>query len=406
MTGETIRQALGALRANRLRSALTLVGMAIGVSSVIASVTAVEVLDGTLMNELAALGTQTVSISRLDNDRPPTDEEQKRPQITLAQAQAVQDRLENAAAVGLQVATYNREVRTAEARTDPNVAVIGADDAYLQNNAWELGSGRFLDQDDVRAGRDVAVIGTTVADNLFGDGEPIGQSIRVEGARATVVGVLAEKSGGLGGGDRNNRVILPITRAVPAFGLQDYDVGIDVRAVSAEQLAATQDEAVGIFRAVRRLAPEAENDFTVFTSADAAESLSTFTDALAIGGAGIGLIALLAAGVGVMNIMLVSVTERTREIGVRKSLGAKRQDILLQFLVEAVVLCQIGGLVGIGAGVVVGNVAAALMTTAPAFPWGWATVAVVGVTVVALVFGVYPATKAARLHPIEALRYE
>ncbi len=404
--GETIRQALGALRANRLRSALTLVGMAIGVFSVIASVTAVEVLDGTLMNELAALGTQTVSISRQPDDRPPTDEEQKRPQITLAQAQAVQDRLASAAAVGLQVTTYNRELRTTETRTDPNVTVVGADDAYLQNNGWELGAGRFLDPDDVRGARDVAVIGTTVADNLFGDGEPIGQSLRVDGARATVVGVLAEKSGGLGGGDRNNRVILPITRAVPAFGLQDRDVGIDIRAVSAEQLATTQDEAVGIFRAVRRLAPEAENDFTVFTSADAAESLSTFTDALAIGGAGIGLIALLAAGVGVMNIMLVSVTERTREIGVRKSLGARRQDILLQFLVEAVVLCQIGGLVGIGAGVLVGNVAAALMTTAPAFPWGWATVAVLGVTVVALVFGVYPATKAARLHPIEALRYE
>ena len=403
--GETVRQALGALRANRLRSALTLVGMAIGVFSVIASVTAVEVLDGTLMNELAALGTQTISISRFDDDRPPTDEERKRPQITLAQALAVQDRLENAAAVGLQVTTWNRELRTTEARTDPNVTVVGADEAYLQNNAWELGSGRFLSESDVRGGRDVAVIGTTVADNLFGDAEPIGQSLRVEGTRVTVVGVLAEKSGGLGG-DRNNRVVLPITRAVPAFGLQSYDVGIDIRAVSAEQLATTQDEAVGIFRAVRRLAPEAENDFTVFTSADAAESLSTFTDALAIGGAGIGLIALLAAGVGVMNIMLVSVTERTREIGVRKSLGAKRKDILLQFLVEAVVLCQIGGLVGIGAGVLVGNVAAALMTTAPAFPWGWATVAVAGVTVVALVFGVYPATKAARLHPIEALRYE
>ncbi len=402
---ETIYQALQALLANRLRSALTLVGMAIGVFSVIASVTAVEVLDETLMSELAALGTQTISISRRDDDRPPTDEEQKRPQITLDQALALQDRLESAAAVGLQVRTFNREVRTAEERTDPDVAVIGADQAYLQNNAWELASGRFLTDDDVRAGREVVVLGTTVVDKLFGDGEAIGQSVRVEGTRVTVVGVLAEKSGGLGG-NRNNRVVMPITRAVPAFGLQGYDVGIDIRAPNAEGLATTQDEAVGMFRAIRRLPPEADDDFHVFTSADAAESLSSFTNALAMGGAGIGLIALLAAGVGVMNIMLVSVTERTREIGVRKSLGATRRDILLQFLVEAVVLCQIGGLVGIGLGALVGNVVAALLTSAPAFPWLWATVAVLGVTVVALVFGVYPATKAARLHPIDALRYE
>ncbi len=171
-------------------------------------------------------------------------------------------------------------------------------------------------------------------------------------------------------------------------------------------LAATQDESIGVLRAIRRLPPEAENDFAVFSSAEAAEGLRSFTNALAIGGAGIGLIALIAAGVGVMNIMLVSVTERTREIGVRKSLGATRRDIRSQFLVEAIVLCQVGGLVGILLGVLGGNVLAALMKSAPAFPWGWATVAIVGVTVVALVFGVYPATKAARLSPIEALRYE
>ena len=188
--------------------------------------------------------------------------------------------------------------------------------------------------------------------------------------------------------------------------MQDADVSIDVRAPSPETFAAVQDEAVGVMRAVRRLPPEVEDDFDVFSGAEAADGLKTFTDALATGGAGIGLIALLAAGIGVMNIMLVSVTERTREIGVRKSLGATRRDILLQFLVEAVVLCQIGGLAGILMGALGGNVVAALMTTAPAFPWGWALASVLGVTVVALVFGVYPATKAARLRPIEALRYE
>ena len=404
--GETILQALQALRSNRLRSALTLVGMAIGVFSVIASVTAVEVLDQTLTDQLAAMGSQTITFSRINSDRPPTEAEQRRPQLRYDQALALRDRAPLAASVSASVWVGSREVRTSEASTEPNVSVIGADQDWPQNNGWEVGRGRFLTEDDVRAARAAVVLGTTVAERLFGEAEPVGQEVRVDGARFSVVGVLAEKSGGMNIGDANNRVVVPISRAIAAFGLQGRDVQIDVRAPSAEMLAATQDEAVGALRAIRRLPPEADDDFDVFTSADAAAGLDSFTSALAVGGAGIGLIALLAAGVGVMNIMLVSVTERTREIGVRKSLGATRADIGRQFLVEAVVLCQIGGLVGILLGVLAGNVVAALMTTAPAFPWGWALVAVLGVTGVALAFGVYPAAKAARLHPIEALRYE
>ncbi|WP_420454199.1 ABC transporter permease [Rubrivirga sp.] len=403
---ETIRQALQALRSNRLRSALTLVGMAIGVFSVIASVTAVKVLDQTLMGQLAAMGTQTITFDRMPDDRPPTEEEMRRPQLTFEHALALRDRAPLAASVSARVWAGSREVRTTEASTDPDVSTMGVDQDYAQNNGWEVTAGRFIGEADVRSASSVAVLGSTVADEVFGEQDPLGREVRVDGVRFTVVGVLAEKSGGFGIGDTNNRVVVPITRAIPAFGAQDRDVSIDVRAPSAEMLAATQDQAVGGLRAIRRLPPEAEDDFETFSSAEAADGLKTFTDALATGGAGIGLIALLAAGVGVMNIMLVSVTERTREIGVRKSLGATRRDILLQFLVEAVVLCQLGGLAGIVMGALGGNVVAALMTTAPAFPWGWATVAVVGVTVVALVFGVYPATKAARLHPIEALRYE
>ena len=403
---ETFRQALQALRSNRLRSALTLVGMAIGVFSVIASVTAVKVLDETLMSQLASMGTQTVSFYRINSEGPPTEEQQRRPQLRYEEALALRERTPLAASVSATVWGGSREVRTKDEATDPNINVIGADQDYPQNNGWEMGQGRFLTEADVRAARPVVVLGTTVATALFGEGDPVGQEVRVDGVRFSVVGVLAEKSGGMGMGDANRRVVVPITRAIAAFGLQRSDVTIDVRAASAEMLAATQDQATGALRAIRRLSPEAENNFDVFSSAEAADGLKTFTSALATGGAGIGLIALLAAGVGVMNIMLVSVTERTREIGVRKSLGATRRDILLQFLVEAVVLCQIGGLVGIVLGALGGNVVAALITTPPAFPWGWAITAVLGVTAVALVFGVYPATKAAKLHPIEALRYE
>ena len=403
---ETIRMAFEALRANRLRSVLTLLGMAIGVFSVIASVTAVAVLDGTLMDSLASMGTQTIVIGRLPMDGSASDEDRRRQQITYEQAERLRERASIAASVSPSVSTYNREVRTREEATDPNVQISGVDESWARNNGWELSDGRFLSEADVRAGRNVAILGSTVKNRLFGDRTPLGAEVRIDGRRFTVVGVLDAKSGGLGFGDANNLVAVPISRAIPAFNLQDYDVSIDVRAATAAQLAETRDETVGLFRAIRRLAPEADDDFSVFTSEQATESLKSFTNALSIGGAGIGMIALLAAGVGVMNIMLVSVTERTREIGIRKSLGATRADIRRQFLVEAVVLCQIGGLTGIALGVLGGNALAALIKTAPAFPWAWATVAIVGVTVVALVFGVYPATKAARLSPIEALRYE
>lgn len=403
---ETIRMALEALRANRLRSALTLLGMAIGVFSVIASVTAVKVLDGTLMEELASMGTQTIVLDRIPIDGNVTEEDWKRPQLTYGQSVQLRERATLPASVSPNIGAGSWEIRTREESTDPNVSVRGADEDYAQNNGWEVAEGRFLSEADVRAGRAVVVLGSTVAERLFGEQSPLGDEVRVEGRRYTVVGVLEPKGGGFGMGDANNRVLIPITRAIPAFGLHDQDVSIDVRSPSAEMLAATQDEAVGVLRAIRQLPPEAENNFSVFSSAEAADGLKSFTNALSIGGAGIGLIALLAAGVGVMNIMLVSVTERTREIGIRKSLGATRQDIRRQFLVEAIVLCQIGGFAGILLGAVGGNLLAALLKSAPAFPWGWATVAVVGVTVVALVFGVYPATKAAKLSPIEALRYE
>lgn len=398
--------ALQALQANRLRSVLTLLGMAIGVFSVIASVTAVAVLDGTVAEELAALGTQTIVFTRLEQDREATDEELRRPQFTYEQALQLRERAVLPVSVSASVGTGGREVRTREETTDPVVQVTGTDEDWAQNNGWEISEGRFLNEADVRAGRNTVVLGQSVNEKLFGERTPLGAEVRVDGRRFTVVGVLEAKSGGFNIGDANNFVVVPITRAIPAFGLDDYDVSVDVRAPGPEQLTATLDEAVGVLRAVRRLPAEAENDFGVFTSEQAADMLGAFTDALAFGGAGIGLIALVAAGVGVMNIMLVSVTERTREIGVRKSLGATRRDIRRQFLIEAVVLCQVGGLVGIVLGALGGNALAALMETSPAFPWGWAVAAVVGVTLVALAFGVYPATKAARLSPIEALRYE
>ena len=399
---ETVRLALQALRANKLRSALTLVGMAIGVFSVIASVTAVGVLDGTFKDNLVGLGTNTITVER---GRDPMTGEREGQPLPYAQAEQLADRLTLASSVSPIMGRGGAAVAAGGQSTEGNVDLIGTDGDYLVNNGKTLGEGRFLTDADVRSARSVVVLGATVVERLFDGVEAVGKEVRIDGRRHTVIGVAGEEAGGLGG-DANNRVYLPITRLIESYGIAHWDVDIDVRARNATAIPALRSETVGQMRAIRRLSPEAENDFEVTSNEAIAEQFDGFASALTAGGVGIGLIALLAAGVGVMNIMLVSVTERTREIGVRKSLGATRRDIGRQFLIEAVVLCQIGGLAGVALGVLGGNVAAALLEASPAFPWAWALGALAGVTAVALAFGVYPATKAARLHPIEALRHE
>ena len=400
---ETLRLALQALRANKLRSALTLVGMAIGVFSVIASVTAVGVLDGTFKDNLVGLGANTITVER---EWDPMTGEMKGQPLPYEQAERLADRLTLAASVSPKLWQGGATVRAGGESTEPNVGVMGTTEDYLENNGKSLAEGRFLTDEDVRSARPVTVLGATLVATLFEGTEAIGKDVRIDGRRYTVVGAAGEEADGLGGGNVNNRVYVPITRLIEAYGLDDADVTVDVRARSATAVPALRSETVGQMRTIRRLSPEAENDFEVSSNEATAEQFDGFASALTAGGVGIGLIALLAAGVGVMNIMLVSVTERTREIGVRKSLGATRRDIGRQFLVEAVVLCQIGGLAGVALGVLGGNVAAALLEASPAFPWAWALGALAGVTAVALAFGVYPATKAAKLHPIEALRQE
>lgn len=404
---EIIPMAWAALRSSGARAVLTLVGMSIGVFSVIAAVTAVGVLEDTLVQGLSEMGSGTFTITRYPAMRPPTDEEQDRRPLTYEQSLRLRERARLPVSVSASTSVNGRQIKTETESTDPNITVNGVEPAYGENNsAIDLVAGRFLTEADMQSSRAVVVLGSTVREELFGDFRAVGQTVRIDGRRYRVIGELAPQSGGFGLGDRNLVAYVPIGRVLTDYGLAGEDVTIDVRAPSPEMLAATEGEIIGQLRAIRRVSPEAENDFDVSSSEAFAEQFRGVMQAIAFGGAGIGLIALLAAGVGVMNVMLVSVTERTREIGVRKALGARRRDILLQFLTEAILLCQVGGLIGILLGVLGGNVLAAVLQSAPAFPWGWALVAIVGVTGVALLFGVYPAQQAARLHPIEALRYE
>ncbi|MEL6771332.1 MAG: ABC transporter permease [Bacteroidota bacterium] len=411
---ETIRMALESLRTNKLRSALTLLGMVIGVFSVIASVTAVQVIDDYFTDAFAGIGSTTFFVQKYPAiNFGPTDESiRNRQDITYPQYEELLRRARLPASLGpdetFEWATkvsYTGPNGTIE--TAPNLQLRGVNEEWAINNGYDLDDGRFLSSDDIRYGRPVIVISRPVADELFEFEQPIGKMIAVQGQRFQIVGLLAEK-GAILGDNQDNRLLAPITTLFDAFGgLTTRNISIDVRAPSVQMLYATIDEVVGHMRAIRRVPPQNENDFEVVTNDALSGPFESFTNGLTLGGVFIGMIALLAAGIGVMNIMLVSVTERTREIGIRKSLGAKRGTILTQFLLEAVFLCQIGGLVGIGLGVLGGNAMSLLgESLTPTFPWMWAFIAVLGVTIVALAFGVFPAYKAARLNPIEALRYE
>ena len=405
---EAFRMALEALRSHKLRSGLTLLGMVIGVFAIIVSVTAVSVIDAYFKDRLQFLGSSTFTITRT----PPIQTGRldrsirNRENITYAQVERLESMMQLPVTVSpledfeLTKVTYGAE------ETEPNIIVMGSDEDMLGNFSYEIDLGRFFTADDVQYARPVCVLGSSIAEAIFINETPIGKQVRAGGARCEVIGVLKSKGNFLGW-DQDNRLYMPITRGFLLYGAPRRNISsVSVRVTDPMLINAAMEEATGRMRVIRKVPPGEANTFEVSTNDSMQAIFEAFTGTLTIGGAGIGLIALLAAGIGIMNIMLVSVTERTREIGIRKSVGARRRDILRQFLLEAFFMCQIGGLIGIGLGALAGNSVALYFDISAAFPTGWAIGAVIMVTFIALVFGGYPAFKAARLHPIESLRYE
>jgi putative ABC transport system permease protein len=403
---EAIRSALSSLRVNKMRTFLTLLGMIIGVFAIITSVTAVKVIDVYFQDRMSMLGSTTFTVSRYPAVQVSDGPRAQRRPITYEQIQ----RLERAIGEPVFISVFSGfgvgSVRYESRETEPNVVLIGTDQHFVENYSYEVDLGRPFTEQDIHYARPVMLLGATVAEELFPNETPIGKAVQIRGRRYQVVGVLAAKGNFLGM-NMDNRVFAPISNLFASFGGLDRNLGsVSVRSASINRMPAAMDETIGRLRTIRKVPPGDPNDFEVETNDTMRAVFDAFTGVLGIGGAGIGLIALLAAGIGIMNIMLVSVTERTREIGVRKSVGARKRDIMRQFLLEAFFLCQVGGLIGIILGVAFGNLTAVQFGISGAIPWGWAIVAVVLVTVIAIVFGGYPAARAARLDPIESLRYE
>jgi putative ABC transport system permease protein len=410
---ETLRLALASLSSNKLRSSLTMLGIAVGVFSVIGVMTVITGLRSNIESGLNVLGANSFQFTKYPaiNFSDPRQRFANRRDISYPQAARFKELMRGSAEVSLSLRRGGRRVSYLDRTTNPNIPLIGADDNFLTSRNFELAAGRNIGPDDVEFGRAVVIIGDDIVKRLFVNEEAIGRLVRIDGQSYTVIGVLVPKGSAFGQSQDNN-AITPITQYMAIYGGYgqagrfNRSVGINVQAPSQAELLATQDTATGMMRLVRGLAPEDNNDFEVFSNDSLIESFNKVASVVAIGAFVISAIALLASGVGVMNIMLVSVTERTKEIGIRKSIGAKKRNILMQFLIEAVLLSMVGGLAGITFGVVGGNIAAQILNASTVFPWGWAITGLTVCSAIGVTFGFYPAWKAAALDPIEALRYE
>jgi putative ABC transport system permease protein len=413
---ESVWMAIDAVRAQKLRSGLTLLSISIGVFAIIASTSITTSLQQAVSGQMASLGEHSFLIQRT-----PTltfgsswRKYMKRKPISYPQALDFKRRMGMDAIVSISNTNPGFIIKAGNESTDPDVALIGIDDQYFTVNAVSLSDGRTITSQDVEFQRNVAIVGNDVITKLFPTlaGSVLGRTVTIRNQQFTIIGIL-EMKGGVLGQSQDNRVLIPMTNFVKYYTWEwDQSVDVSVRAIAKEALIPTVDEAIGIMRSLRDVKPWEENTFELDTNEALSAQFSGFSTALLIVAWISGLGALAAAGIGIMNMMLVSVKERTREIGLRKALGARRPWIIRQFLVESVTLCQLGGIAG-----TVGGVGTAWMVTMLlrssgmsdipfTFPWSAIVFSVVACTVIGLAFGIYPAFKAASLDPIEALRYE
>jgi putative ABC transport system permease protein len=391
-----------------LRSGLTMLGIAVGVFSVIGVMTVITGLRENIESGLNVLGANSFQISKFPaiNFSNPWVRFRNRRDISFTQSMRFKELMQGTADVSLMLRRGGRRVLYADRRTNPNVRIIGGDENFMSSRNFEIAAGRNLQPDDVALGRAVVVLGSDIVGKLFINEDPLTKLVRIDGQSYTVIGVMAPKGTSFGDNQDIN-AITTVTKFLEIYGRNSWrSLSINVQAPNQETLAATQDQAIGMMRLVRGLEPEQPNDFEVFSNETLIESFNKIAEVVAIGAFVISAIALLASGVGVMNIMLVSVTERTKEIGIRKSIGAKKRNILAQFLIEAIMLSLVGGVAGVVLGVVGGNIGAKMLSAATVFPWGWATAGLLVCSGIGVIFGFYPAWKAAALDPIEALRYE
>lgn len=401
--------AINSIKTQLLRTILTVVIIGIGIWALVGILSSVEALENSISGNFATMGSNTFNIQRYDFNlqRQGGEREKVNPIITYQNIREFIDIYEfptTQTSISFR-GTSGAEVKFENNKTDPEVQVFGINEYYLENTGSEIESGRNLNIFDIQNNNKVCIIGSDFLKNLFVNDNPIGKKISIRGIKFKVIGVL-ESKGATFGNNQDLRVLIPIQVARGIFTAPNINYTISIMVKNTEMLNAAQDEAVITFRNIRGLNPIEKNDFGIERSDDLINRITSITGYLEIAAWIISIITILGSSIALMNIMLVSVTERTREIGVRKALGAKNSTISTQFFIETIVIGQIGSVLGILLGIVTGMIFSSFFESEFSLPWIpmlWATIITF---IVAIIAGFYPAMKASKLDPIESLRYE
>jgi len=406
---ENLKVSVVSVRTNLLRSVLTVLIIAFGIMALVGILTSIESIKNTITKQFATMGANTFSIEsrgvtvQIGKNR---YRKKNHPYITYRQARDFKRRFSFPARVSVYTsASFMSTVKYKSEKTHPNVTVIGSDEDYLSTAGFELSKGRNISYQDVSMNRNVVLIGDDITKRIFKDGvDPLNKRVSIGNGKFLVIGVLKKKGSAINSSD--NLCVLPVSNVRQTFPAPQRDYSRNVSPDNAVLAEAAEGYSEALFRSVRRLNVIDESDFNIIKSDFLSNIFKDLISIVLVAATIIGIVTLVGAAIGLMNIMLVSVTERTTEIGIRKAIGARSDVIKQQFLFEAILICQLGGILGIILGILIGNIVSLIMKSDFLIPWLWMIAGIALCFLVGLISGYYPAQKASRLDPIVALRYE